>query len=63
MKVGDLVKLSHIDYPQYVNLKGILMEEVFPQKWKVYIKGKMHPYLVHQVSFANHWRTNDSHHR
>jgi hypothetical protein len=55
MKVGDLVKLSHIDYPQYVNLKGILMEEV--------IKGKMHPYLVHQVSFANHWRTNDSHHR
>ena len=27
MKVGDLVKLSPIDYPQYVNLKGILMEE------------------------------------
>jgi hypothetical protein len=61
MKVGDLVKLSHIGYPQYVNLKGILMEEVFPQKWKVYIKGKMHPYLVHQD--AIHWRTNDSHHR
>lgn len=50
MKVGDLVKLSPIDYPQYVNLKGILMEEVYPQKWKIFIKGKTHPYLVHRIS-------------
>lgn len=63
MKVGDLVELCGTNYPQYVNLKGILVDEFYPQKWKVYIKGKVHPYLVHQVSIANHWRANDSHHR
>ncbi len=50
MRVGTAVKLSPMDYPQYRGHIGILMNEPEVDQWRVYINGKVHPYLVHRVS-------------
>ena len=50
MKVGDLVKISPCDYPQYRGHVGILVNEEYPDQWKVFIKGNVHPYLVHRIN-------------
>jgi hypothetical protein len=50
MKVGDLVKLSPCDYPQYRRYVGILISDHGDGLWEVHIKGKLHPYLVHQIN-------------
>ena len=50
MKVGDLVRLSPCDYPQYRRHVGILISDHGDGLWEVHIKGKLHPYLVHQIN-------------
>lgn len=50
MKVGDLVKLSPCDYPQYRGQIGILVSDEGDRLWKVFIKGKLHPYLVNMIN-------------
>jgi hypothetical protein len=47
MKVGDLVRLSILDYPQYRGKIGVLVREHGVDRWRVYIAGRTHPYLVH----------------
>ncbi len=46
MQVGDLVRLSPCDYPQYRGQVGILMSDEGDGLWKVFIKGRLHKYLV-----------------
>ena len=50
MKIGTAVKLSPCDYPQYRGHVGILLDEPSVDQWKIYIKGKVHPYLVHRIN-------------
>jgi hypothetical protein len=50
MKAGNLVKLSHIEYPQHKGKIGVLIELPKPisrpSSWAVLVGGKMHPYTV-----------------
>lgn len=64
MKAGDLVSLCPNSYPQYRGKFGLLINEVDPDQWKVYIQGRLHPYKVHSVSMralatvpqpSDHW--------
>jgi len=49
-RIGTAVKLSPCDYPQYRGHVGILVSEEYPDQWKVFIKGKVHPYFVHRIN-------------
>ena len=60
MKVGDLVKLSPCDYPQYRGQIGILASDEGDGLWKVFIKGKFHPYLVNTVNLLRPEVINES---
>lgn len=55
MQVGDLVKLHTFDYPQYQGYLGLLVEETEPGRWKIMIRGRMHPYSIHSVSLEKVW--------
>lgn len=56
MKVGDLVKLNPIDYPQQKGELGVLIKAVSTADWAsrprpaacwaVMIAGKIHPYTI-----------------
>jgi hypothetical protein len=50
MKIGDLVRLCGMSYPQYVGMIGILVRDMAPGQWAVAINGRLHPYQVHDVS-------------
>jgi hypothetical protein len=50
MKVGDLVRLSPCDYPQYQGKIGVLVRQHHVDRWFVHIKGRMHPYHVHTIN-------------
>lgn len=52
MKVGDLVKLNTLAYPRYQGYLGLLVEEVEPGRWKIMIRGRIHPYRIHSVSLV-----------
>jgi len=60
MKVGDLVKLSPCDYPQYRGQVGILMSDEGDGLWKVFIEGRLHPYLVHRINLLRPEVINES---
>ena len=47
LKVGDLVKLSKSNYPQYKDSTGILLQTVGEGYWEVFINGNSHPYRIH----------------
>jgi hypothetical protein len=50
MKVGDLVRVCDRNYPQYKEgTCGILMRERSPQRWSVFISGRMHPYAIDEI--------------
>jgi hypothetical protein len=58
VQVGDLVKLhtfDYFDYPQYQGYLGLLVEETEPTRWKIMIRGRIHPYSIHSVSFEKVW--------
>lgn len=51
MKIGDLVKLDKIAYPQYRGKLGIIHSEweynhFEDLKWAVMIDGRIHPYTI-----------------
>lgn len=62
-KVGDLVKTCSIDYPHYNKRAtcGILMEHHSPQRWIVFISGRIHPYLIEERSMipSKKWLESD----
>jgi|TARA_B100001123_G_C14737877_1_gene799721 hypothetical protein len=53
MKVGDLVKLCKIGYPQYSGMVGVLIRygtnPASSTPWAVMINGKIHSYYIHQA--------------
>ena len=53
MKVGDLVRLCELSYPQYRGKVGILVRWLTSPApstpWEVVINGKSHPYVVYQA--------------
>ena len=50
MKVGDLVKLNDVDYPQYRDKVALIVEERSPTIFVVSVGDVIHPYLVHKYS-------------
>jgi hypothetical protein len=54
VKVGDLVKLCEIGYPQYVGLLGILVRggvgigSAPSTPWVVMINGKLHTFYINE---------------
>jgi len=50
MKVGDLVKLSDVDYPQYRDKVALIVEERSPAAFVVSVGDVIHPYLVYERS-------------
>ncbi len=53
MKVGDLVRLDPWHYPQYKGKIGVIAGSrvhMLETRWKVYVKGRLHPYMVDEDS-------------
>ena len=53
MKVGDLVKFDEWQYPQYKGKIGVIAgsrQHLLEKRWKVYVKGRLHPYMVDEDS-------------
>ena len=50
MKVGDLVKLNDVDYPQYRDKVALIVEERSPAAFVVSVGDVIHPYLVYKNS-------------
>jgi len=52
VKIGDLVKLCEIGYPQYVGLLGILVRcgssPAPSTPWVVMINGKLHTFYINE---------------
>lgn len=49
MQIGDLVRLDEWQYPQYKGALGVVTgsrDHALERRWKVYIKGRLHPYFV-----------------
>lgn len=53
MKAGDLVKFDEYLYPQYKGRLGVIAgsrEHLLETRWKVYVNGRLHPYMVEEES-------------
>jgi len=62
MKVGDLVRVCSRNYPRYKEgTCGILMRERNPQRWSVFISGRMHPYAIDEIyiDLLDKWLENE----
>jgi len=54
MKVGDLVSLCPVGYPQYKGQVGMLVEKRYTGRWLVMIGGAsvdvtLHPYVIDEL--------------
>ena len=49
MRVGDLVKLEDVGYPQYRGKLGVLVERRYTGRWIVMIGSVLHPYVVDET--------------
>lgn len=54
MKVGDLVSLCPVGYPQYKGQVGMLVEKRYTGRWLVMIGGSnvdctLHPYVIDEL--------------
>jgi hypothetical protein len=52
MKVGDLIKLCEIGYPQYKRATGVLVELRYVGRWIVMINGVLHPYVIDETDMV-----------
>jgi|10_taG_2_1085330.scaffolds.fasta_scaffold39763_5 hypothetical protein len=50
MKVGDLVKLNDVDYPQFRDKVALIVEVRLSDRFVVSVGDKIHPYFVHKNS-------------
>jgi len=52
MKVGDLVELCNVNYPQHKGEFGVLVELRYTGRWIVMIGGVLHPYVVDETDMV-----------
>ena len=50
MKVGDLIKLNDVDYPQYRDKVALIVEVRHSDRFVVSVGDKIHPYFVYKNS-------------
>ena len=52
IKLGDLVRLDPMDYPQYKGMLGVIIDKAnaLEDRWVVMIAGTFHEYFVKGIS-------------